>query len=187
MLYWILLGSDDTTKIIDLGWKVSTLVVLDFAWKLTQTAGIQKPIIVSTLVVLDFAWKHPNLHCPLFLVGVSTLVVLDFAWKQLLLYRCELLFHQVSTLVVLDFAWKRVSFLRYSVGDLEFQPLLYWILLGSPSGVPTMKSKTKRFNPCCIGFCLEANEELAQMSLDRVVSTLVVLDFAWKRNRWLLL
>jgi len=60
LLYWILLGSSLCQIWFTVIYRVSTLVVLDFAWKQLYQALAYFGLQVSTLVVLDFAWKHNN-------------------------------------------------------------------------------------------------------------------------------
>ncbi len=86
---------------------------------------------------------------------VSTLVVLDFAWKLGTNFS-NINRKIVSTLVVLDFAWKQIGVYWFRIKGLGFQPLLYWILLGSGFLLMGSLEPSWCFNPCCIGFCLEA-------------------------------
>ncbi len=89
--------------------------------------------------------------------------------------------YPVSTLVVLDFAWKHCVARLPDCDCIPFQPLLYWILLGSSLNCKAFAQLRNSFNPCCIGFCLEAHCPSRCYCPSAAVSTLVVLDFAWKQ------
>jgi len=80
----------------------------------------------------------------------------------------------------LDFAWKPRKSLGKRVKELRFNPCCIGFCLEATPFRVTTPSKVRGFNPCCIGFCLEATFFLWTERVLTVVSTLVVLDFAWK-------